>query len=151
VKTPEPLVTAPSAYSKGGWEGATNTGSERTAYAMLTRCMYQTLGGFRFSTTSRGLCAFSVEVNPETGKVKTPEPLVTAPSAYSKGGWEGATNTGSERTADAMLTRCTYQTLGGFRFSTTSRGLCAFSVEVNPDTGKVENAEPLELGPPRIS
>ena len=128
------LLVGSSVMAQGRWESATNTGQEATGDAMLTRCNYQTLGGFRFSATFRGLCPFTVEVNPETGRVRSSQ------SGYSGSSdrWESATNVGQESTGDAMLTRCIYQTLGGYRFSINQRGLCAFTVQVNPETGRVQ-------------
>jgi len=129
------------ANAQGRWEFATNSGQENTGDPLLTRCAYQTIGGYRFSATYRGLCPFSVEVNPETGKVRT--------SQYehftSQDRWENASNIGQEQTGDSMLTRCLYQTIGGYRFSINKRGLCAFTVEVNPQSGKV-NAPQSALG-----
>lgn len=128
------FLMAQTAMAQGRWESATNTGQEATGDSMITRCSYQTLGGFRFSTTYRGLCPFTVDVNAETGKVRTQQ------SGYPSTGdrWESATNVAQEPTGDTMLTRCVYQTLGGYRFSVNQRGLCPFTVEVNPETGRVK-------------
>lgn len=124
------LCLCAGANAQGRWESAANTGQEGTGDPMLTRCTYQTIGGYRFSSTYRGICPFSVDVNPETGKVRT------SPSP-SPDRMEQATNVGQEPTGDAMLTRCIYQTIGGYRFFTTQRGICSYSVQVNPQTGKV--------------
>ena len=66
------LLFASAAYPQnyGRWETATNTGQSSTGDIMLTRCNYQTLGGYEFSIIVRGICPFSVQVNPETGHVK---------------------------------------------------------------------------------
>ncbi|MDO4997635.1 MAG: hypothetical protein Q4E16_03210 [Neisseria sp.] len=63
------LMVSASAYA--GWESATNTGESETGDWRYTRCHYETLGGFRFSTVIEGrLCPYRVEINPETGQVK---------------------------------------------------------------------------------
>jgi hypothetical protein len=65
------LIAASSiAVAQGRWESATNVGEEPTGDSMLTRCIYETLGGYRFSIVARGICPFSVKVNPETGQVQ---------------------------------------------------------------------------------
>lgn len=51
--------------------------------------------------------------------------------------WQNATNIGTEPTGDAMLSRCIYETLGGYRFTIISRGLCPFQVKINPETNQV--------------
>lgn len=52
------------------FENATNVGQEKTGDAMLTRCVYETMGGYRFSIVRRGMCPFSVQVDPESGQVR---------------------------------------------------------------------------------
>ena len=64
------VVGTASAQNYGRWETATNIGESSTGDLMLTRCHYQTLGGYEFSIVVRGMCPFSVQVNPETGQVK---------------------------------------------------------------------------------
>ncbi len=65
------MILSFGSFGQSGWESATNVGQERTGDGMLTRCIYQTIGGYRFSTVVRGtVCPFSVMVNPETGQVK---------------------------------------------------------------------------------
>ncbi len=118
------------------WEQASNIGREATGDVFISRCLYQTATGYRFSSDRRGLCPYMVEVNPETGRVKIQDQDYASPSRES-GRWETATNTGEERTNDIYLTRCFYKTIGGYKFSTTSRGLCRFSVEINPETRQV--------------
>jgi hypothetical protein len=118
------------------WESATNEAQEPTGDAMVTRCVYQTLRGYRFSVDQHGICSVTVEVNPETGSVKTP--LSGYGTSFNSGDrWESATNMGQESTGDGMLTRCTYQTLGGYNFSTNVRGVCPITVKVNPETRQV--------------
>jgi hypothetical protein len=63
-------IASSVALAQGRWENATNVGEESTGDFMLTRCIYETLGGYRFSIISRGICPFSVSVNPETGQVR---------------------------------------------------------------------------------
>ena len=139
------LCLCAGANAQGRWESATNTGQESSGDPMLTRCTYQTIGGYRFSSTYRGICPFSVDVNPETGKVRTSQSQSPSPDRL-----EQATNVGQEPTGDSMLTRCIYQTVGGYQFSTTQRGLCAYTVQVNPQTGKV-NAPQSSYESPRGS
>ena len=121
----------------GGWQSATNVGEDSTGDAMLTKCIYETVGGYRFSTISKGICKFSIEVNPETSEVRGNYSGIGSRYQGSGGGWQSATNVGEDSTGDAMLTKCIYETVGGYRFSTTSRGICRFSVEINPETNKV--------------
>jgi len=64
------IVLSSASFAQGRWESATNVGQERTGDVMLTSCIYQTLGGYRFSIVVRGICPFSVRVNPETGQVR---------------------------------------------------------------------------------
>lgn len=64
------FVNQAFAQNYGYWEAATFTGQSPTGDAMLTRCSYRTLGGYEFSIIVRGICPFSVQVNPETGQVK---------------------------------------------------------------------------------
>jgi len=59
-----------AAYAYGEWQSATNTGQEKTGDMFLTKCLYKTLGGYEFYIIVRGLCPFSVQVNPESGQVK---------------------------------------------------------------------------------
>ena len=64
------ITISAQSYAQERWESATNVTQERTGDAMLTRCIYETLGGYRFSIVVRGLCPFSVKVSPETGEVR---------------------------------------------------------------------------------
>ncbi len=147
-----PLLVTPLVSAQIRWESATNVGRESAGDPMLSRCIYQTLGGYRFSMIVRGLCPFTVEVNPETSQVKTPQPdYGRAPSPPSEENWQSATNVGRESSGDPLLSRCIYQTLGGYRFSTIFRGLCPFTVEVNPETSQVKTPQPdyrSTLSPP---
>ena len=59
-------------------------------------------------------------------------------SAFAQGQWENAYNEGQESTGDMMLTKCIYKTIGGFSFSIIVRGMCPYSVNVNPETGQVQ-------------
>jgi len=123
----------------GGWESATNTGQE-SAGGMVTRCYYRTLGGYEFTVNERGLCPFSVQVNPETREVRDTGSLRRDASRNSPMGsrWESAANTGQE-SAGGLVTRCYYRTLSGYAFNLDQRGLCSFSVQVNPETGEVRS------------
>jgi len=131
-----PILAASVAFGAGAqdrWESATNIGQQSAEDPMLTRCSYQTIGGYRFSTISRGVCPFAVEVNPETGKVRTP----AHNSVPSRSRSEQATLQGQQPSSDPMWQKCIYQTIGGYRFSTNQRGVCSFSVEVDPESGSV--------------
>lgn len=121
------------AGAQGRWESASNVGQESTGDAMLTRCSYQTIGGYRFTTISRGICPFSVEINPETGKVKTPANSYSSSQSRA----ERATLKGQHSSSDPMWQTCVYETVGGYRFSTNQRGVCPFGVDVNPESGNV--------------
>jgi len=125
---------APVSHSRS--EPATLQGQQPSGDPMWQKCVYQTLGGYRFSTNQRGICPYTVEVNPESGNVTSPS-SVYGSSGGSTGSWESASNTGQEQAADGLLWKCSYQTLGGYRFSTTSRNLCKYSVQVNPATREV--------------
>lgn len=59
-----------NAFAQGRWERATNISQSLTGDPMLVKCFYQTLGGFEFSIIVRGICPFSIEINPETGQWK---------------------------------------------------------------------------------
>lgn len=66
--------------------------------------------------------------------------LVALMSSQALAGYETATNIGQEKTGDLILTRCLYRTMGGYQFSIIVRGgLCPFSVEIDPETGRVRN------------
>ena len=56
---------------EGAFELAYSTGEQRTGDSFITRCNYQTSGGFRFAINSRSSCPFSVEVDPISGRVRT--------------------------------------------------------------------------------
>lgn len=64
------LLTYPAYAQSSQWETATNTGQKQTGQWNITRCLYRTIGGFEFSTNEKGLCPFSVKVNPQTMEVK---------------------------------------------------------------------------------
>lgn len=64
------LLASTVVFAEGRWESATNVAEEPTGDSMLTKCIYETIGGYRFSIVSRGICPFSVQVNPETGRVR---------------------------------------------------------------------------------
>lgn len=119
--------------AQGHWESASNTGQSSTGDAMLTRCAYQTIGGYRFTTTSRGVCPFTVEIDPETGKVRTSAHRSSPFQPRS----ERATLQEQLQSSDPMWQKCIYETVGGYRFSTNQRGVCTFSVEVDPESGNV--------------
>jgi hypothetical protein len=127
----------PAVAQNGRWESASNTGQE-SAGGMVTRCYYRTLGGYEFSMDQRGLCPFSVQVNPETREVRTGGSFGggSLGRSPSSGRWESASNTGQE-SAGGMVTRCYYRTLGGYEFSMDQRGLCRFSVQIDIETGEV--------------
>ena len=129
------LFTAAAVLAQGRWEMASNVGSQPTGDPMLTRCSYQTLGGYRFSTNTRGPCPYTVEVNVETAKVRESQ---SSPALGSGSRWESAMSVGQEPTGDPMLTRCSYRTLGGYQFTVNQRGVCPYTVEVNPQSGEVK-------------
>ncbi|MCD8245275.1 MAG: hypothetical protein LUD38_16070 [Parabacteroides sp.] len=132
------LVANSPSFAFGGWQSATNTGQAQTGDPMLMQCFYRTIQGYEFSITHRGLCPFTVQLNPESGQYQTNTPP-SMPSPYSgssAGRWESATLAGDAPTGDIMLKRCFYKTLGGYSFSTVRRGICPFTVQVNPETGQ---------------
>ena len=135
------VLFASSSIAYCRWENATNIEQEPTGDAFINRCTYQTLGGYRFFTDQRGICKFSVQVDPESGQVKTSQTDYGASTNTSRERWENATNVGQEPTGDAFINRCTYQTLGGYRFSTDQRGICKFTVQVNPESGQVKTSQ----------
>lgn len=55
--------------ARGRLEPANLVDQEATKDPLLSRCFYRTLGGFEFAMISRGICPFSVRVNPETGEI----------------------------------------------------------------------------------
>ncbi|MDC2825031.1 hypothetical protein PHA51_03120 [Rodentibacter pneumotropicus] len=59
-----------STVALADWERGTSVDEQETGDWRYTKCIYETLGGFRFSMINKGLCPFSVEVNPETGQVR---------------------------------------------------------------------------------
>jgi hypothetical protein len=132
-----PMLTA----AQGRWEHATNIGQQPSSDPLLLQCAYQTVGGYRFSTTSRGVCTFSVEVSPETGKVRAPGNV----AANSQSRSEPATLLGQQPSGDPMWQKCSYQTLGGYRFSITHRGVCPFSLEVNPESARVTQPNTVDV------
>lgn len=121
----------------GGWQNATLQNTQSTGDAFINRCTYATLGGFRFSTNQRGICKFSVQVNPETMEVRDGYGGSSQSSGGSGGRWQSASLQGTEPTGDVFITRCRYRTLGGFEFHTNTRGICKISVQVNPETMEV--------------
>lgn len=67
-----PAYTPSSTRQETGWEMATSVGQEKTGDIMLTRCIFQTLGGYRFAITQKGLCPTTVEINHASGMARTP-------------------------------------------------------------------------------
>ena len=63
------LLGAVQAQAAGRFESASLVDEEKTGDVMLRRCVYETLGGYRFSVVMRSLCPITVRVNPETGEV----------------------------------------------------------------------------------
>lgn len=53
------------------WEVAYSTGEQRTGDPSITRCNYQTMGGYRFAVNSRSFCPITVEADPVSGRVRT--------------------------------------------------------------------------------
>ena len=58
---------------------------------------------------------------------------------YDNTQWESAYYQSSQPTGDSNITRCTYETSGGYRFSINSRGYCQGSVEIDPVSGRVKS------------
>jgi hypothetical protein len=63
------LLGAAAVQAAGRFEPASLQGEQETGDPLLRRCVYQTLGGYRFSVVMRSLCPITVRVNPETGEV----------------------------------------------------------------------------------
>lgn len=137
------FVMALVSFSKvayGGWESALCVGQESTGDGLINRCKYLTGKGYQFSINNRGVCPQSVEVNPETGSVKAPNAGYGSPRSNFGNKWESAFCIRQEPTGDGLLNRCIYKTVGGYQFSINKRGVCAQSVEVNPETGNVKSS-----------
>jgi hypothetical protein len=61
----------PAVQQPENWVRATPTGRDASTYPMI-RCMYRTVNGYEFSITSREpSCPMSVEIHPESGRVRT--------------------------------------------------------------------------------
>ncbi|MDC5299707.1 hypothetical protein OHW83_17895 [Acinetobacter baumannii] len=53
------------------WESATNTGKSSTGDMNYTNCFYKTMGGYSFGiVVNSSFCPYSVEINPESGRVR---------------------------------------------------------------------------------
>lgn len=53
------------------WESATNTGKSSTGDMNYTNCFYKTMGGYSFRiVVNSSFCPYSVEINPESGRVR---------------------------------------------------------------------------------
>lgn len=64
------ILAAQSTPAIGQWESAHNVDQEPTGDPLLIRCIYETIGGYRFAMIARGICPFVIQVNPETGQVR---------------------------------------------------------------------------------
>ncbi|MDD5250168.1 MAG: hypothetical protein PHY45_14375 [Rhodocyclaceae bacterium] len=63
------LVLAAASSAQERWEAATLVSEERTA-PTYSRCLYQTLDGYRVTVIVSGVCPVTVQVNRETGQVR---------------------------------------------------------------------------------
>ena len=53
------------------WESATNTGKSSTGDMNYTNCFYKTMGGYSFGIViNSSFCPYSVNINPESGRVR---------------------------------------------------------------------------------
>lgn len=59
-------------------------------------------------------------------------------STASYAGWETGYRTGESDTGDWRYTRCYYETMHGYEFSIVVKGMCPYSVKINPETGQVQ-------------
>ncbi len=59
--------------SETTWVIATHLSDEPTGDASISRCLYKTVTGFRFTANFRGLCPWILESNPETNQFRVPQ------------------------------------------------------------------------------
>lgn len=63
------VATSAMAQPAYAWDYATNTGSA-VAGGGYTKCFYTTIFGYKFSTVTKGMCPYTVQVDPPSGQVK---------------------------------------------------------------------------------
>jgi hypothetical protein len=70
-ETLQPSFPAGSGLFGGGWESARKTGQQSTGDYSVKRCLYKTSRGYEFSVDYKGGCPYSVDINIESGQVRS--------------------------------------------------------------------------------